>query len=345
MFYAPYVSVAQKREVALQRIRKLKKQGLDVQPIDPFRGAIATTFWGKAWCNHLESFADYQNRLPRARTYIRNGFICDLQISQGNVRAMVSGSSLYTVTVELKTLEKDAWLKICQQCQGQVNSLLELLQGKFSKEVMSIVSNPETGIFPKRKEIKYKCSCPDWAVLCKHAAAVLYAVGRRLDTDPGLLFTLRGVDPADLFPASIDIATTAEDEGLELDDMGALFDIDLQTADIPDLNEAKEEPKTTKAKPVFDPEPLKNTPTTTAAKTTPSHTANVKAPLNPKRPTANGIKKLRQLANLTLTEFAAALNVSAPTVSRWEKTSGILCLRQDSFNAILTFQEKLLKNL
>ena len=247
-YYGPYVSVESKRITALQRIRKLEKSGYEVKPIEAFKGAIAKTFWGKAWCNHLESFADYSNRLPRARSYLRNGCVCDLQIGKGLVTAKISGTSLYSVNVELKTLDTNLWLRICQQCQGQINSLVDLLQGKLSKEVMQIVCDPETGLFPTRKEIHYTCTCPDWAALCKHAGAALYAVGRRLDSEPELLFTLRGVDPNGLLPTQIDLSSAPQEDALEVDDLGALFGIDLVTNDT-DADYAPEPPKAEPAKP------------------------------------------------------------------------------------------------
>jgi uncharacterized Zn finger protein len=197
--WAPYVPVAERRAKAAREMTKLsRKNGQTASPVVLDGRKIASTFWGKAWCENLEAYSDYENRLPRGRSYLRNGSVVDLQIEKGMVTARVSGSSLYTITVKIKPLTPDLWKSIQKDCAGQIDSLIELLQGKLSAGVMQIVTRRERGLFPMPKEIDLDCSCPDWADLCKHVAATLYGVGARLDQNPGLLFLLRGVDPTDL---------------------------------------------------------------------------------------------------------------------------------------------------
>jgi uncharacterized Zn finger protein len=159
---------------------------------------IARTFWGRSWCENLERYSDYSNRLPRGRTYVRNGSVVDLQIQPGRVEARVSGSSLYTVRIDVARVPKTRWRAICKDCAGGIDSLIELLQGRFSKGVMERICRQRTGLFPSPDEIELSCSCPDWASMCKHVAAVLYGVGARLDEKPELLFALRKVDEKDL---------------------------------------------------------------------------------------------------------------------------------------------------
>lgn len=196
--WPPYVSAAERREKAEKAVAKAKKAGATLMPIAPFRGAIAKTFWGKAWCDNLERYSDYESRLPRGRTYVRNGSVIDLQITPGEVRAQVMGSSLYTVTASVSAVPEKQWKTICADCAGSIDSLVELLQGKLSNAVMERICKPGTGLFPSPKEISFDCSCPDWAGMCKHVAAVLYGVGARLDQQPEVLFTLRRVDARDL---------------------------------------------------------------------------------------------------------------------------------------------------
>lgn len=197
--WAPYVPVAERRAKAAREMAKLsKKNGQAASPVVLDGRKIASTFWGKAWCENLEAYSDYENRLPRGRSYVRNGSVVDLQIARGLVTARVSGSSLYTITVKIKPLAPDLWKSIQKECAGQIDSLIELLQGKLSAAVMQIVTRRERGLFPTPREIDLDCSCPDWADLCKHVAATLYGVGARLDQNPGLLFLLRGVDPSEL---------------------------------------------------------------------------------------------------------------------------------------------------
>ena len=196
--WAPYVTVAERRKKAVKAATTAKKAGAEYSPIAPCRGAIAKTFWGKAWCDNLESYSDYANRLPRGRTYVRNGSVIDLKITAGEVRALVMGSSLYRVEVSVATVAEKQWQDIGADCAGSIDSLVELLQGKLSKAVMERICKPGTGLFPSAGEIKFKCSCPDSAAMCKHVAAVLYGAGARLDSQPELLFGLRRVDAKDL---------------------------------------------------------------------------------------------------------------------------------------------------
>ena len=196
--WKPYVPVAVRRQKAEKAAAKARKSGADHSPIEPYRGAIAKTFWGKAWCENLEAYSDYANRLPRGRTYVRNGSVLDLKISEGEVQAQVMGSRIYKVAVKVTAVPVSQWQAIGTDCAGSIDSLVELLQGKLSKAVMARICTPRTGLFPAQKEIDFSCSCPDWASMCKHVAAVLYGVGARLDQQPELLFRLRRVDAKDL---------------------------------------------------------------------------------------------------------------------------------------------------
>lgn len=194
----PYVPVAKRRAQAEKAVAKAKKAGQDMQPVRIEGRAIAKTFWGKAWCDNLEAYSDYENRLPRGRAYVRNGSVIDLKIEPGKVRAQVMGSSLYQVEIDIAALPESRWKSLVKECTGSIASLVELLQGKLSKDVMERICQPRTGLFPAPKDIQLNCSCPDWATMCKHVAAVLYAVGARLDAQPELLFTLRQVNANDL---------------------------------------------------------------------------------------------------------------------------------------------------
>ncbi len=230
--WAPYVSVAKRRRKAAREVEKLRKKGHPVAPVVIEGRKIATTFWGKAWCDNLESYHDFESRLPRGRTYVRNGSVVDLQISPLKVRAMVSGSSTYQVSVGIAAVPKAQWQTICGDCAGGIDSLVELLQGRFGKGVMERLCRQDKGLFPRPSEIEFSCSCPDYASMCKHVAAVLYGIGSRLDDMPELLFHLRAVDENDLV-AHIETAQPLAKKGpdagkvLESDDLSALFGLDM----------------------------------------------------------------------------------------------------------------------
>jgi uncharacterized Zn finger protein len=230
--FRPYVSVAQRRRQAARERAQAAKRGQIWQPVVIPGRTIAHTFWGRAWCDNLERYSDFANRLPRGRTYARNGSVVDLQVKPGQLAARVSGSSLYTVKVEVAALPRSRWRAVCTDCAGAIDSLVELLQGRFSQGVMERLCRPQTGLFPSPKEIEFSCSCPDWAVMCKHVAAVLYGVGARLDERPELLFVLRRVDQQDLVAhAGKDLPLSqrgpAREKVLADADLSELFGVDL----------------------------------------------------------------------------------------------------------------------
>lgn len=196
--FAPYVTAASRRALATRRLAQLRKKGRAVAPVVIEGRKIATTFWGTSWCDNLERYSDFANRLPRGRSYIRNGSVVDLQIAPGVVTALVSGSDVYEVCVAVGALPTSRWRAVCRDVSGAIDSVIELLQGRLSDRVMTRLCADGTGLFPSPREIEFECSCPDGAYMCKHVAAVLYGVGARLDGQPGLLFTLRQVQETDL---------------------------------------------------------------------------------------------------------------------------------------------------
>jgi uncharacterized Zn finger protein len=232
--WRPYVSVSQRRAKASAFAAKLaKKEKRTLAPIELNGRKIATSFWGQAWCDNLESYSDFANRLPRGRTYVRNGSVIDLQIERGKVKALVSGSDIYKVAIDIKTLPSTAWGRIKQDCARSISSLIDLLRGRFERGIMERLTERGGGLFPQPSEIEMKCSCPDWATMCKHVAATLYGVGARLDAAPELLFTLRDVDHLDLISQAVDAEnlnqTLQGDAASTLagSDLGAIFGIDL----------------------------------------------------------------------------------------------------------------------
>ena len=234
--WRPYVSVAQRRRQARSEMAALRKKGMKIEPVEIEGRKIAHTFWGEAWCEHLESFSDYENRLPRGRTYVRNGSVCHLAISRGKIEAKVAGQEVYNLTIDIETLPKNKWKAVKNRCAGQIGSLIELLQGNLSDHVMEVVTDREQGLFPLPGEISFDCDCPDWAVMCKHVAAVLYGVGARLDKKPELLFELRGVNHEDLIAADAEAAVSkatraGKSRRLAADNLADVFGIELDAAE------------------------------------------------------------------------------------------------------------------
>ncbi|MCA1963780.1 MAG: SWIM zinc finger family protein [Prosthecobacter sp.] len=221
----------QKKRVQKEIVRR-KKRGENFEPLMAPKGnkKLCTTFWGQAWCRNLENYQVYESRLPRGRSYLRQGNVYQVEIQPGVVSATVAGSYLYQTCVHIQPLNRGHWLKIVQQGAGEVASMLDLLAGKLGDGLMRLLTDPDQGLFPKPKEIRFDCSCPDHADMCKHVAALLYGVGVMLDQRPDLLFTLRGVDQSELLAGASQTAVESvaqSNEELAGTDLSALFGIDL----------------------------------------------------------------------------------------------------------------------
>jgi len=229
--FPPYISVAERKKEAIHEITKLKNKGKAIQPVLIEGKAITKTFWGKAWCQHLESYSDYRNRLPRGRSYVRHGAVIDLQINKGEIKALVKGSSVYKINITIAPVSHNQWDHVVKECSGKIDSLIELLLGKFSKNVMEIITHPKKGLFPHPHEIKLNCSCPDWVELCKHVAAVLYGVGTRFDERPEDLFVLRQANHLELISKASQTSLAQEsshEAAFKETDLSALFGINIE---------------------------------------------------------------------------------------------------------------------
>jgi uncharacterized Zn finger protein len=294
-----YVSVAQRKAKSKKLIKKLSKTIKNIKPVEIEGRKIASTFWGQAWCTHLEKFSDYSNRLPRGTSYVRHGAVCHLEIAEGEITAKVSGSSLYDVRINIEPLKNRVWQEIRSRCAGQIGSLIELLQGRISKDVMAVVTEKSMGLLPQPGEIKFSCDCPDWADMCKHVAAVLYGIGNRLDYEPELLFTLRGVDPTELIDESLEVKlpknSVADESEISDDALQGMFgdDIDLQLDD--EISSAAEANTLYKS--------------TTKDEDDELYLSGV------------AVSARRESLGLTVAEFAELIGVASATIYRWERAS------------------------
>lgn len=335
-----YVPVAERRANAAAVLQKLmKKTGLVAQPVKISGRKIADSFWGKGWCDHMESFNDYANRLPRGRTYVRNGSVCHLEIKPGRIEAMVSGSTLYNVVIGVAPLARTKWNAVKSSCVGGVGSLIDLLRGKLSSGVMEVVCHKKTGLFPLPGEIEFRCDCPDSAVMCKHVAAVLYGVGARLDQAPEKLFLLRGVNHEEMVDLSaagrqaagagssrrrMATTTLADVFGIDLAGTGdtvappaSARDVDGTTAPsgrspgagLPNASKGKGVPA----------QAAKGARPAMGAVEIVAQAALPAGPPFPKRLTGKVILSWRTALGETQLQFASRIGVSAGCISQWEK--------------------------
>ncbi len=314
--WAPYVTVAERRAKARKQMEKLKKKGLAVQPVELSGRRIAGSFWGKSWCDHMESFSDYANRMPRGRSYVRNGSVCHLAIESGQIKAIVSGSSLYNVSITIDPLAKKRWDAVKAVCTGKIASLIDLLRGKLDQGVMEVVSDRKAGLFPLPGEMKFDCDCPDWANMCKHVAAVLYGVGARLDDSPEMLFVLRGVNHEELVDVSA--AVTADPQkGSSRRRLAATGIADVFGIDLAEVHA------------------IPQTPTCSTKKSFPKRLAKAKtraAPHEnpfPEPLTGAAILAWRSDLDETQAQFAGRLKISTGSISKWEQ-QGEKCLSLQS---------------
>jgi len=328
-----YVPVGE-RKLAARRTAAAVNRGGELQPINITGRAIATTFWGKSWCQHLEKFSDFSNRLPRGRTYARNGSIVHLEIDSGRVSAIVAGSDTYHISINIKPLPEEKWQTLKQQCAGGIDSALELLQGKLSGSVMRTVCDRDNGLFPSPSEIQLDCDCPDWAALCKHLAAVMYGVGARLDESPELLFKLRGVDYQELIGAELAIDTSSTATELE-GDLTDIFGIEIDSSFDLDGGLPMAKPKR--------PGPSRKAKTTgskprkkkIAAKSATTRQQPTGGSINITRGIrASHIVKLRKLHELSQQDLATLTGKSIATIRNWESRTGVLKLQLNSKQAL-----------
>ena len=356
-WYPRYVPVDEQRARAVSEIQELRARGVVVQPIELRGRTLAQNFWGRHWCEHLESFSEYAARLAHGRAYVRNGSVCHLAIEAGGVDAMVVGSALHRVSIRIRRLQQPAWAAIRRACAGRVPSLPDLHQGRLPDRVIEVVTDRDTGLFPQPGEIVHACDCPDRTPMCKHAAAALSGVGSRLDNDPELLFLLRGVDETELIADE----TAPPPDATADPGTGTTLDADFGTGNGVGVRLSAAETPTTvgpagSGPPVFD-MPLPVEPAPRKAKKTltyrppspiaslplnmPSHTGS---PATGFRPTGEMVARLRDECGCSVAEFADLIQVTSTTVRRWETTSGPLSLHARPWEALRALHREIEKH-
>ncbi len=323
-------TVAQRRVANERMLRDLRAAGHELHPV-PAGQAKPGSVWGRRWCAHFNLFADFHNRLSRGRSYVRHGGVLHLELSAGKIVALVAGTDLYEVAITVAPLPEARRRRIRETCAGRIDSLLELLSGRLDAGVMDQVTDPRDGLMPQRQELELKCSCPDWAVMCKHLVAAITAVGLRLDQEPELLFRLRGLDPGDLVAGGAVViaggeaalGTTLADE-----DLGGIFGIEVDLAPVAAVAQPEPEPKP-------------------AARRRGGQVRKKASPRGKKRfaPTGELVRGLREDFGLEVAELADVLGVSAGTVYRWERIDGPLVFRgrgEDALRRLAELREELL---
>ncbi|MET3872259.1 putative Zn finger protein [Puniceicoccus vermicola] len=318
------------RDRAAEKVRELKEEGLDPQPVTGVsaRGKIANSFWGHSWCRHLELHCDYENRLPRGRSYVRNGAVVHLDIDPGEVNALVMGSELYELSIRFDPLSSQVWQSILESCRGQIGSMVELLQGKLSDKVMERVTDPGKGLFPQPGEMHFNCNCLDWADMCKHVAAVLYGIGARLDEEPELLFRLRGVNHQELLESgcatenllaglgnrsrrTLDVAKIRDVFGIEPEGFESLQEL-LAEGNPGKLDDGSAETEVEIEKEPEDPDSFDG----------------------------EAIRSLRVWIGLNEKSFAAQLGISAKQLAEWEAAEGVLPLNEEQKEFLKEIQKE-----
>ena len=160
------------------------------------RESFGKTWWGQEWLNSL-THIDYENRIPRGAAYARKGAVTDIKIDGGLIKAKVQGTQRTPYRVEIKVPQVDAEhvARLVDELSEQPLLVSKLMNHELDPQVMTIARKVGIRLFPESwRDLDMRCSCPDWALMCKHVAAVLYGIGTRFDRDPLLFFELRGID-------------------------------------------------------------------------------------------------------------------------------------------------------
>jgi uncharacterized Zn finger protein len=201
----PTMSVEELREKARRSLADAERSGRHLNPVTVTSRTICKSWWGRAWCQNMENYLDYTNRLPRGRSYVRNGAVIDLSIREGKAEALVQGSEWrpYKVTILVDSLSEGQMEKISRLCSRELDSMEELIAGHFPKSLESLLTE-KGALFPTAREIEFYCTCPDSAHMCKHVAAAMYGIGVRLDENPFYFFILRGIDVERLVKKTLD---------------------------------------------------------------------------------------------------------------------------------------------
>ncbi|MCM1256300.1 MAG: SWIM zinc finger family protein [Roseburia sp.] len=229
-------SEAKLKKNASESIKKDKKRGKENYPVIIQGRKIAKTWWGEAWCENLERYADYESRLDRGKRYVRTGAVIDLKIQKGKVLARVQGrrKAPYKIEIRISPISEERCQSIIEQCGNKIENLEALLKGGFPDDLKSLFLE-KNGLFPESREISFSCSCPDWALMCKHVAAVLYGIGARFDENPLLFFELRGIDVSRFVDVALESkvekmlqnADKKSERIIETVDYATMFGVDL----------------------------------------------------------------------------------------------------------------------
>ncbi len=229
MFDDEYVKVKQRRQTAADFAEKLEREeGLTLTPAAAHGKGIAASFWGRAWCRAVDEWKDYESRLPAGRSLLKNGGVIDLKLEKNLASAYVAADRLYRVRIRFQSADEEAIRELQWQCTGKLTSLMDFINGNFSEEVMELVCNPAYGVFPEYGDFRPDCNCLDDAVLCRHAAAVLYGIAARLDDDPALFFTLRGITPEDFFNAKDALENLDTESDFSAEALSRTFGIEIE---------------------------------------------------------------------------------------------------------------------
>ena len=235
-------------------LSEAKKKGRDYHPVVITGRKIAKTWWGQSWCSNLERYADYSNRLPRGRSYVLHGAVVDLVLEPGHALAKVQGSSLYKVEICFDPLDSKKEKELSSACSAQIQNIEELLSGSFPERLKEQFFARDA-LFPAPRQIHFSCSCPDWASMCKHVAAVMYGIGARLDEEPIRFFDLRGIQVDDFIARAVESkvesmlknAACKSSRILSYDHLEGLFGLDIEAPSVltrPEVPDCTEMPET-----------------------------------------------------------------------------------------------------
>ncbi len=158
--------------------------------------SFGKTWWGEQWLNSLNNI-DYSNRLPRGATYARKGAVKKISIKGNRIAAKVQGTRVrpYNIDIIMPPFFDPELSNFIKELSRRPAIISKMLNRELDPAVLSLAEQFNLKVFPKQwSDLKMNCSCPDWAVPCKHLASVIYKVSAEIDNNPFLVFSLHNVD-------------------------------------------------------------------------------------------------------------------------------------------------------
>ena len=164
---------------------------------------MSRTWWGQKFIEAIEQLTD-AGRLSRGRSYSKPNRILHFDINDGTVVAQIRGNAnpyfgvhkepRYNTVIDFEPISKAKWAAVIALMGSKASLISRLLLNEIPDNIEDSFATLGLHLLPaSHKDFHTQCSCPDWSNPCKHVAGLYYRIAAELDSDPFLLFELRGL--------------------------------------------------------------------------------------------------------------------------------------------------------